>query len=294
MNSSKPSWLKVKLPAHENYFHLSELLKKNKLNTICQSAKCPNVTECWTARTATFLILGDVCTRRCAFCAVKKGQPAPLCAEEPERVAEAVETLGLNYAVITSVTRDDLPDGGASIFAATIQAVRRRTPNTQIEVLIPDFQGQDEALKTVLMARPEILNHNLEVPEAIYPAINRPPAHYRRSLRVLEKAKEMAATTKSGLMIGLGENAPDILLTFSELRRAGCDLLTIGQYLRPSRDNAPVEKYYAPEEFLELKNIALDFGFRDVEAGPLVRSSYHARKLYQTTRRDTWGHACAT
>jgi lipoic acid synthetase len=294
MNSSKPSWLKVKLPGHPNFFHVSELVKKNGLNTICQSARCPNISECWTARTATFLILGNICTRGCAFCAVKKGVPGPPRPEEPERVAEAVATLGLEYAVITSVTRDDLPDGGASIFAEAIQAVRRLRPTTKVEVLIPDFQGRDEALKTVLDARPAILNHNLEVPETLYPRINRPQANYSRSLRVLEKAKLTGAATKSGLIVGLGEKTEDILQALSDLRKAGCDLLTIGQYLRPSRDNAPVEKYYAPEEFNALKNIALDFGFRDVEAGPLVRSSYHAHKLYRTTHHDTWGGACVT
>ena len=294
MWSSKPDWLKVKLPAHKNFFDVSALLKENGLNTICQSARCPNISECWTAKTATFLILGDTCTRACAFCAVKKGTPVPPSEGEPGRVAEAVRALGLDYAVITSVTRDDLPDGGAALFAGTVRAVRLARPGTKVEVLVPDFQGREEPLRTVLDAKPDILNHNLEVPESLYPHINRPTANYGRSLRLLERAKELGAATKSGLMIGLGERLETILQTFSDLRKAGCDLLTIGQYLRPSRDNAPVEKYYTPEEFNELKSVALDFGFLDVESGPLVRSSYQAHKLYRTLQDDTWGDACAT
>ncbi len=291
---SKPDWLKVKLPAHKNFFDVSALLKENGLNTICQSARCPNISECWTAKTATFLILGDTCTRTCAFCAVKKGTPVLPSEEEPQRVAGAVQSLGLDYAVITSVTRDDLPDGGAALFAATIRAVRLAKPGTKVEVLVPDFQGKEGPLKTVLNAQPDILNHNLEVPEAIYPLIARPAANYGRSLRLLDRAKELGAATKSGLMIGLGEKMEMILQTFSDLRKAGCDLLTIGQYLRPSRDNAPVEKYYTPEEFNELKSVALDFGFLDVESGPLVRSSYQAHKLYHALQRNMRGNACAT
>jgi lipoyl synthase len=276
----KPDWLKVRLPSDADYFRVSGIVKEGRLHTICQSARCPNVGECWSRRTATFLILGDTCTRACGFCAVKKGKPSPLDPEEPGRVAGAVQSLGLGYTVITSVTRDDLADGGASVFAGTIAAVRSASPRTKIEVLIPDFQGSPAALNTVLAAGPDILNHNLETTEALYPEIHRPEAHYRRSLAVLTAAKKKGAVTKSGLMIGLGEREEDILRTLSDLRRSECDLLTIGQYLRPSPANAPVAKYYSPKEFEQLRAIAMDFGFADVVAGPLVRSSYNAEKLF--------------
>ena len=278
----KPSWLKVKFPSHQNFFQVSNLIKEQNIHTICQSAKCPNVSECWTHRTATFLILGDTCTRRCSFCAVKKGAPSPPQEDEASRVAEAASSMGLRYVVITSVTRDDLPDGGAFLFVETINAIRKKIPAAKIEVLIPDFKGNNEALMTVVASQPDIFNHNVEVPESLYPAINRPNENYRGSLRVLELAKEFGAITKSGMMIGLGESTEDILHTFSDLRRMGCNLLTIGQYLQPSRDNAPVKKYYSPLEFEQLKKIALDFGFEEVEAGPLVRSSYRAHRMYKT------------
>jgi lipoyl synthase len=277
----KPDWLKVRLPVDGDFFRVSGIVKEGRLHTICQSARCPNVGECWSRRTATFLILGDACTRDCGFCAVRKGVPAPLDPDEPGRVAEAVVSLGLGYAVLTSVTRDDLADGGAGAIARTVGAVRVASPGTRIEVLIPDFQGSIEALDTVLAARPDVLNHNLETTEALYPAIRRPAANYRRSLGVLAAAKAKGAVTKSGLMIGLGEREEDVLGTMSDLRRAGCDLLTIGQYLRPAPENAPVVKYYTPREFEQLKDIAMDFGFADVVAGPLVRSSYNADKLFQ-------------
>lgn len=278
----KPSWLKVKLPTHENYFYVSNLVKSQNLNTICQSAKCPNISECWTHKTATFLILGDTCTRSCAFCAVNKGTPKQPSSQEPEHVAESVAAMGLKYAVITSVTRDDLIDGGASQFVATIHAIRNRTPDTKIEVLIPDFSGNIEALQTVISASPDVLNHNLEVPERLYPKIDRPKTNYARSINVLKKAAELGAVTKSGLMIGLGENENDILQTFSDLRQADCDLLTIGQYLQPSRDNFQIHKYYSPQEFSHLKHMALNMGFCEVESGPLVRSSYFAHRLYNS------------
>lgn len=278
----KPSWLKVKFPSHQNFFQVSNLIKEQNIHTICQSAKCPNVSECWTHRTATFLILGDTCTRHCSFCAVKKGAPSPPQEDEASRVAEAASSMGLRYVVITSVTRDDLPDGGAFLFVETINAIRKKIPAAKIEVLIPDFKGNNEALMTVVASQPDIFNHNVEVPESLYPAINRPNENYRGSLRVLELAKEFGAITKSGMMIGLGESTEDILHTFSDLRRMGCNLLTIGQYLQPSRDNAPVKKYYSPLEFEQLKKIALDFGFEEVEAGPLVRSSYRAHRMYKT------------
>jgi lipoic acid synthetase len=283
----KPVWLKVKLPSGPNFFRVSEILKAHRLHTICGSARCPNIGECWSNRTATFLILGDTCTRACSFCAVAKGRPLAPDEAEPGRVASVVRSLDLKYAVITSVTRDDLADGGASIFARTIRAVREGSPRTKIEVLVPDFDGNMEALDVVLKAGPDILNHNLETTESLYTGIRRPAGNYRRSLEVLAAAKRKKALTKSGLMIGLGERQEDILQTFSDLRRAGCDLLTIGQYLRPSPVNAPVEKYYSPREFNELRDIALDFGFAGVVAGPLVRSSFHADKLYASATGRT-------
>jgi len=278
----KPSWLKVKFPSHQNFFSVANLLKRGELHTICQSAKCPNISECWTHRTATFLILGDTCTRNCAFCAVKKGIPSPPSEDEASRVAEAALILGLRYVVITSVTRDDLPDGGASRFAETIKIVRKKIDAVKVEVLIPDFKGSDEALMTVIAAQPDILNHNVEVPVSLYPAIKRPKENYKVTLKVLKRAKEFGAITKSGMMIGLGETNKDILQTFSDLRRASCNLLTIGQYLQPTNNNAHVTKYYTPLEFEQLKKIALDFGFEGVEAGPLVRSSYRAHRMYNT------------
>jgi lipoic acid synthetase len=278
----KPDWLKVKFPSHQNFFQVSSLLKEQNVHTICQSAKCPNVSECWTHRTATFLILGETCTRNCSFCAVQKGTPSLPQYDEPSRVAEVAASMGLQYVVITSVTRDDLPDGGASLFVQTIDAIRHKIPSTNIEVLTPDFGGNDHALMTVVAARPDIFNHNVEVPESLYSTINRTIDNYKRSLKVLERAKEYGAITKSGIMIGLGESTEDILHTFSDIRRTGCNLLTIGQYLQPTRNNTPVSKYYSPLEFEQLQKIALDFGFEEVEAGPLVRSSYRAHRMYKT------------
>jgi lipoic acid synthetase len=283
--TKKPPWLKVKLPTHENYFYVSQLLKKHDLHTICQSAKCPNVSECWTHKTATFLILGDTCTRSCAFCAVTKGEPSPPPNEEPVRVAEAILKMNLQYVVITSVTRDDLPDGGASRFASTLKAIKQQNPGIRVEVLIPDFGGDERALQTVVTAAPDILNHNIEAPETIYPLINRPVLNYRRSLKILKRAKAMGAITKSGLMIGLGEKKHDIFQAFTDLKAVSCDLLTIGQYLQPSRLNVPTRKYYTPREFAELKKIALECGFSEVESGPLVRSSYGAHRMYKKLKR---------
>ena len=277
---AKPAWLKVRLPAQASFFEVSAILKKNHLHTICQGAKCPNIAECWTARTATFLILGDICTRDCGFCAVKKGIPLAPSGKEHEQVAEAVAGLELRYAVVTSVTRDDLPDGGASAFARTIRAIKERQPQAKVEVLVPDFQGSEEALAAVIASGPDVLNHNLETTEPGYPRINRPPGNYRRSLGVLETAKRLGALTKSGLMVGLGETGAEIEQTLSDLRGVGCDLLTIGQYLQPSRQNPPVERYYSPEEFEAIRALALTLGFREVAAGPLVRSSYRAHQLF--------------
>jgi len=280
LRTKKPSWLKVKLPTHKNFFEVSALLNKKGLHTICQSAKCPNISECWSKKTATFLIMGDICTRNCRFCAVKSGKPKDLSPEEPARVAEAVEAMRLKYAVITSVTRDDLKDGGAAFFAETVTAVKEKSPDVKVEVLIPDFRGDAEALKTVIESRPSIINHNLEVPYPLYPYINRRPRFYSRSLKLLERAKEIGAYTKSGIMVGLGESYQQIIQTLKDLRNVSCDLLTIGQYLQATKSNLPVHKYYSPNEFNVLKSKALGMGFKQVESGPLVRSSYRAHELY--------------
>jgi lipoic acid synthetase len=277
LSGAKPPWIKAKAPAGENYAQVRALVNRLELHTVCQSAHCPNIGECWHARTATFMILGNTCTRNCRFCAVDSGCPAPVDPNEPERVAQAVGTLGLRHAVITSVTRDDLPDGGASIFAETIRAIRRLIPNCSVEVLIPDFAGSEEALRTVVDAQPDILNHNIETVARMYPLI-RPQAVYERSLRLLGRAKEIdpVMQTKSGIMVGVGESVSEVLEAMKDLRAVGCGILTIGQYLRPSAEHAPIDRYYAPEEFDELRQAGLEMGFRHVESGPLVRSSYHA------------------
>jgi lipoyl synthase len=283
----------VRLPSHGEYFRVAGVVRAGGLHTICESARCPNIGECWEKRTATFLILGDVCTRNCGFCAVAKGRPLPPDPDEPARVAEAAGRLGLRYAVITSVTRDDLADGGAAPFAAVIRAVREARPGVRVEALIPDFGGDEAALGAVLDASPDVLNHNLETPEALYPAIGRPLGNYRRSLGVLAAAKARGARTKSGLMIGLGESEADIRGAFADLRRAGCDLLTVGQYLQPTAAHPPVARYYTPDEFEALAAEARRAGFREVVAGPLVRSSYEAGRLFDAVReRD--GAPCAT
>ncbi|MFC2166662.1 lipoyl synthase [Acidobacteriota bacterium] len=278
----KPSWLKIKFPSHKNYFYVSHLVKEKNIHTICQSAKCPNISECWSHKTATFLILGDTCTRNCGFCAVNKGVPTPSLSDEANQVAEAVALMRLNYVVITSVTRDDLKDGGASQFAETISKIKETSPHAKVEVLIPDFDGNTDALQTVIDAHPDILNHNLEVPVSLYSIINRPKDFYTRSLGIIKKAAEMGRITKSGLMIGLGEKMEDILQTFSDLRHSLCELLTIGQYLQPTQKHVRVQKYYSPLEFKQLQKIALDFGFKDVVSGPLVRSSFKAHKMYDS------------
>jgi lipoic acid synthetase len=291
--TQKPAWLKVRLPSHGEFFRVAGMLRSGRLHTICESARCPNVTECWERRTATFLVLGDTCTRNCGFCAVAKGKPLALDPDEPARVADAVASLGLAYAVVTSVTRDDLADGGAAHFAAVIRAIRAKSPATRVEALIPDFGGDEAALGTVLEASPDVLNHNLETTESLYSAIRRPKDNYRRSLGVLSSAKKRGALTKSGLMIGLGENEADILRTFADLRRAGCDLLTIGQYLQPTAAHPAVAKYYTPEEFEAFAAAARRQGFLEVVSGPLVRSSYEAGRLYEAVRPKD-GVPCAT
>jgi lipoic acid synthetase len=273
--------LKVKFPSQDDYFSVSALLQKHGLNTICRSAQCPNRAECWTERTATFLILGDVCTRNCAFCAVTKGAPVSPEPDEPERVAEAAASLGLRYVVVTSVTRDDLPDGGAAHFARVIGALRARIPGVRVETLIPDFAGLEAPLRAVLEAGPDVLAHNLETVEPFYARIGRPAANYRRSIEVLRRAKSLGpAAVKSGLMIGLGETEDELRRALAELRQTGCDLLTIGQYLRPSKSHAPVARYYTPDDFDRLRREALGLGFAGVESGPLVRSSFRAHKLH--------------
>ena len=283
--AKKPSWLKVRFPSHSNFFAVSSLLQTHSLNTICRSAKCPNIAECWTEKTATFLILGTTCSRECTFCAVQKGKPEPVSADEPGHVAEAAAKLGLSYAVLTSVTRDDLTDGGASQFVRCLQRLRKRIAGVKIEMLIPDFGGNETALKQVTDAAPDVLSHNLETAEALYPRIHRPRSNYARSLAILKKTKDWGSITKSGLMIGLGETEEEIVQTLQDLRRVSCDLLTIGQYLQPTRTHAPVEKYYTPQEFDRWKEIALTMGFAGVESGPLVRSSFHAHRLYDKVVR---------
>ena len=281
---AKPSWLKAKAPVGENFHNLKKLARGLGLHTVCESAQCPNIGECWNHRTATFMLLGDICTRRCGFCAVPKGKPGPIDGDEPRRVAEAVVKLGLKHAVVTSVNRDDDNLGGARIFAETIRQVRELSPECRIEVLIPDFQGLDEALKIVLDARPDVLNHNTETVPRLYRVV-RSGARYERTLRLLENAKKFSPgmVTKSGVMVGLGETITELVEVFRDLGERGVDILTVGQYLRPSRDHLPIARFYTPAEFQYLKSEALRFGFRHVESGPLVRSSYHAHEQAEAT-----------
>ncbi len=270
-----PRWLKVPLPTGQNFHDVRKLIKQNDLHTVCQSAHCPNIGDCWGQRTATFMILGEVCTRDCRFCAVTSGTPQAVDRDEPLRVAEAIKKLSLRYAVITSVTRDDLPDGGASVFADTIQEIRKAVPACQIEVLIPDFNGLESALSTVINARPDVLNHNIETVPSLYPAV-RPEANYYRSMRVLKLAKQQGMLTKTGLMLGLGEKNDEVLDVMRDLRNIDCDILTLGQYLQPSASHLSIDRYLTPGEFHQFKLTGEKMGFRHVEAGPLVRSSYHA------------------
>lgn len=271
----KPEWLKARVPGGENYSRLKSLIDKSRLHTVCEEARCPNMGECWNSGTATFMILGDVCTRSCGFCAVKTGRPEFLDKDEPRRVGEAVEIMKLRHAVITSVNRDELFDGGAQLFADTIKEIRSRVPACRIEVLIPDFVGSEQALNIVLDAQPDILNHNTETVPRLYKSV-RPQAHYNRSLELLFRAKQKGFLTKSGLMLGLGETIDEVIDTMSDLREVECDILTLGQYLQPTQSHLPVERYVHPEEFAMLKQRGLEMGFRYIESGPLVRSSYHA------------------
>lgn len=281
----KPHWLRRKLPSGPDYEQVRALIGSSELHTVCQEARCPNQWECFSCRTATFLIMGPRCTRNCRFCAVEHGPLGPPDPEEPARVAEAAARLGLRYVVVTSVTRDDLPDGGASCFAAAIRAIRRSIPDAQVEVLIPDFQGDPAALRTVVEARPDVLNHNLETVPRLYPSV-RPGAVYERSLELLRRAGgfDSSLALKSGLMLGLGETSEELLDTLRDLLEAGCRLLTLGQYLQPTARHLPVERFIPPEEFDRWKEIALEAGFTQVASGPFVRSSYHARDLYSPSK----------
>ncbi|MGD0992653.1 MAG: lipoyl synthase [Gemmatimonadales bacterium] len=273
----KPPWLKVKAPGGPNYAHVRHVMQDLKLHTVCEEAHCPNVGECWEHRAATFMILGDVCTRNCAYCAIAHGTPRTLDTDEPRRLAEAVAAMGLKYIVVTSVDRDDLPNGGAEQFADVVKETRLRLPDTAVELLIPDFKGNEAALRIVVEAKPDILNHNLETVRRLY-RLARPGGRYDRALELLARAKAMdsALPTKSGLMVGLGEEWDELLTAMRDLRSVNVDLLTIGQYLRPSAAHLPVARFYTPDEFAELKRVGLQMGYRHVESGPLVRSSYHA------------------
>ena len=276
----------MRAPGSPGYTRLKALMRSLNLHTVCEEAQCPNIGECWHHGTATFMILGDVCTRACAYCAVAHGRPGPVDLAEPARVADAIRTLDLSYVVITSVDRDDLSDGGAAIFAATVRETRSRVPECRIEVLIPDFQGNAAALCAVLDARPDVLNHNTETVPRLY-RMARSGGRYARTLELLDRSRRYAPDipTKSGLMVGLGEEREELIATFKDLRSVGCEILTIGQYLRPSAAHAPMARYYHPDEFRELKATALDLGFVHVESGPLVRSSYHAHETADAYKR---------
>ncbi|HRC44112.1 MAG TPA: lipoyl synthase [Nitrospira sp.] len=272
-----PPWFKVKLQTGPDYHDICKTMDRLNLHTICEEARCPNMWECWNARTATFLILGDICTRRCHYCSVATGRPHQVDREEPLRVAEAVQALNLRHAVITSVNRDELHDGGASVFAETIGHIRRLIPNCTIEVLIPDFEGDEAALALVAAEKPDILNHNIETVRRLFPAI-RPQGKYQRSIELLGRAKQMGMTTKSGLIVGMGETTEEARDVMRDLRSVECDIMTIGQYLQPTKEHLPVARFYHPDEFAALKEEGLALGFRHVESGPLVRSSYHAEQ----------------
>lgn len=281
-----PEWLKVKAPGGRNYLELRQIIKGGRLHTVCEEAHCPNIGECWDRKTATFMVLGDICTRACTYCAVDTGKPLPVDALEPVRLAETVHTLGLRYVVITSVDRDDLPDGGASIFAQCISRIHKRVPDCKVEVLIPDFQGDWQALASVMDARPETLNHNIETVRRVFPRV-RHRGDYDLSLELLARAKELVpnAVTKSGMMVGLGEAWDEILETMRDLRAVDCDLLTIGQYLRPSSKHTPLARWYTPDEFRELQEEGQAMGFRHVASGPLVRSSYRADEQHEAATK---------
>jgi lipoic acid synthetase len=278
MNQHKPDWLKVRYAINDNFRELREIVHEHKLHTVCEEAFCPNIGECWRRRAATLMILGTLCTRNCRFCAVSHGKPLPLDPDEPEKVSRAVKLMGLKYAVLTSVTRDDLPDGGARQWARTIQTIRNQNPDCKIEVLIPDFQGNFRALDTILSAKPDVLGHNLETVKSLYPKV-RPQADYQLSMQVLNYAKEQGFITKTGIMIGLGETMEQVTELMKDARIVACDIFTAGQYLQPTKAHLPVQRYVAPEEFKLIAKEGLKMGFRAVVAGPLVRSSYHAEEM---------------
>jgi lipoic acid synthetase len=272
-----PAWFKVNAQTGPDYLEIKQTMDRLQLHTICEEARCPNRWECWNARTATFLILGDICTRRCHYCSVETGRPPAIDRSEPRRVAEAVQALGLRHAVITSVNRDELPDGGAAVFADTIRQTRTLSPGCTIEVLIPDFEGNAAALATVCAEQPEILNHNIETVRRLFPSL-RPQGKYQRSIELLGQAKQQGMTTKSGLILGMGETLDEAREVMRDLRAVQCDIMTIGQYLQPTREHLPVARYYDPDEFAQLKEEGITMGFAHVESGPLVRSSYHAER----------------
>jgi lipoic acid synthetase len=273
----RPEWLKVRLPSGQNYKDVHSLMRNSKLNTVCEEARCPNIAECWNARTATFMILGDTCTRSCGFCNVKLGLPTELDLDEPRRVAESVEQLKLRHVVITSVNRDELKDGGASIFAETNRLIREKMPDTTIEILIPDFKGEEHAFEIIMQQPPDILNHNLETVKRLYHAV-RPQAKYSRSLELITWFKEKGLRTKSGIMVGIGEKKEEVFELMQDLYKSGCDIMTIGQYLQPTKNHLPVDRFVTLDEFKEYKDFGLELGFKAVESAPLVRSSYHADK----------------
>lgn len=273
----RPEWLKVRAPGGETYAQLKTMMRSKALHTVCEEARCPNIAECWNAGTATFMILGDTCTRSCGFCAVKTGRPLHLDTDEPYRVAEAIQQMDLVHAVITSVNRDELRDGGSEVFANTIVESRKLSPNTTIEVLIPDFKGKAEALQHIIDARPNVLNHNVETVPRLYRHV-RPQAKYPRSLWVLEECKKQGLRTKTGVMLGLGETQAEVLEVMRDLRAIDVDIFTLGQYLQPSKNHLPVDRFVHPNEFAEYERIGLEMGFNVVESGPLVRSSYHAER----------------
>ncbi|MDD5764773.1 MAG: lipoyl synthase [Candidatus Marinimicrobia bacterium] len=274
----KPDWLKVKLTVNNDFRDLRKIVGDNRLHTVCQSACCPNQSDCWQRRTATLMILGNTCTRNCRFCAVESGRPLPVDPDEPAIVGQAVKMMGLKYAVITSVTRDDLPDGGAAIWAETIREIRRQNPGCKVEVLIPDFRGDSAAIETVLNAKPDILGHNLETVRSLYP-VARPQADYDRSLRIISESKKRGAVTKTGIMVGLGETREQVFELMKDALTAECDILTIGQYLQPTKNHLPVARYVTPDEFKSYEKTGLELGFRAVYSGPLVRSSFHAEEI---------------
>ncbi|MBS1912060.1 MAG: lipoyl synthase [Bacteroidetes bacterium] len=273
----RPEWLKVKIPTGDSFQFLKQMMRSKELHTVCEEARCPNMAECWSAGTATFMILGDTCTRSCGFCAVKTGRPGTLDIEEPGRVADAVKQMGVQHAVITSVNRDELADGGAGVFAETIRLTRERNPGTRVEVLIPDFKGKFDLLQLIIDARPDILNHNTETVPSLYRRV-RPQGKYHWTLDVLRESKRQGMVTKTGIMLGLGEPREELLATMRDLAGVGVDILTLGQYLQPTRSHLPVDRFVHPDEFNELRERGLEMGFRYVESGPLVRSSYHAER----------------